>query len=115
MVALATGQAAASAPQSLSPAGCILANSQAMPVSITISEVVVLSGERKFAWTSLLFLLSALLTQAAYPFLWSALKQASAIPVGILLLRDATLGLLCMLLIQGPPKPDVPELNSGTS
>ncbi|MEW6233009.1 MAG: glycosyltransferase family 87 protein [Chloroflexota bacterium] len=74
-----------------------------------------LSGDRKFAWASLLFLVSALLTQAAYPFLWSALKQASAIPVGVLLLRDATLGLLCMLLVQGPPKPDVPELHSGTS
>jgi len=59
-----------------------------------------LCGKRRFALAALLFLLSALLTQTVYPFLWSALKQQEALPVGLLLLRDVVLACLCALLLR---------------
>lgn len=51
-------------------------------------------GKKKFALASVLFLFAALLTHLVNPFLWTALKQVSALAVGILLLRDVALGAL---------------------
>jgi hypothetical protein len=53
--------------------------------------LAMLSGEKKSVWASVLFLIAAVCTQLAFPFLWEPLKQGSPIAVGALLVRDVAL------------------------
>lgn len=59
---------------------------------VWLFPIALLSGEKKFSWTAMLFLLAAALTQLGFPFLWQPLKEAAPVAVGALLVRDVALG-----------------------
>ncbi len=71
---------------------------------IWLFPLAFLSGDKRFAWASALFLAAALLTQLLFPFLWNDLKQGTALPLIVALGRDLCLGLLCVLLLQATPQ-----------
>ncbi len=67
---------------------------------VWLFPLALLSGEKKFAWASALFLIAAVCTQLAFPFLWEPLKEASPIAVGALLVRDVTLGVMAAMVVR---------------
>jgi hypothetical protein len=64
-----------------------------------------LSGDKRFVWTSALFLAGAFMTQMLSPFLFGELKQGAILPLLVALGRDLCLVALCFLLLRAAPDP----------
>lgn len=78
---------------------------------IWVFPIAFLTGAKRFSTASMLFLMTAVLTQILYPFLWNDLKQGTLLPILVALGRDTCLAALCILLLRTTTEPP-PVLNS---